>query len=299
MDPRTFIAAAVGLVLLALGGFYFALSPRSHNANQPVRTATAPGQPAQGGATQPVGAQAPAAQTPTSQASTSQASQAPAQPAKVTTATIEDELAHSEHAPLQALLKKYFPDEYNGLIAAAVGQRNAGVSGAAFDQDLVARIQDMMRTKLKFATGASTAMIDQLAANEVNLFHALGTGGAAFCLKVLGKDTTPSNEPAPDDIQRIMRLGMLYRFQAIVEGSPNFKPIEPLTADEMGAFQASLATDGMKFEDVRSGAFLTLGGNEPGKPCLMVEKLYRSIARLPESARRKIYAGVFFLGRDK
>jgi hypothetical protein len=55
----------------------------------------------------------------------------------------------------------------------------------------------------------------------------------------------------------------------------------------------------MTFDDVRSGSFLDKGGNEPGQPCLMVEKLYRAIARLDEEARRKIYAGLFFLGRDQ
>jgi hypothetical protein len=293
MDHRTFIAAAVGLVLLALGGFYFALSPRSHNATLPVRTAaTAPGQPAQDGTVSP----------PTSAAQPEDKAPAPAaapEPAKATVASIESELARSEQGPVQALLKKYFPEEYAGLIATAVEQRNAGVSGESFNQGVTARTQDLMRSKLKFAAGASTAMIDQLAANETNLFHALGTEGAPFCLKVLGKDTTPAETPLPASIQRLMQLGMLYRFQAIVEGQSNNKPIEPLTADEMGTFQASLGQEGMQFDDVRSGAFLTLGGEEPGKSCLMVEKLYRAISRLPELPRRKIYSGMFFLGRDR
>ena len=55
----------------------------------------------------------------------------------------------------------------------------------------------------------------------------------------------------------------------------------------------------MRFEEVRTGAFLTKAGDEPGKPCLMIEKLYQSIARLDEGTRRKIYAGMFFLGRDR
>ncbi len=67
----------------------------------------------------------------------------------------------------------------------------------------------------------------------------------------------------------------------------------------MTAFEGSLASDGLKFNEIRSGAFLSKGGAEPGKPCLMLEKLYLAIARLPEDARRKIYAGMFFLGRDK
>jgi hypothetical protein len=31
----------------------------------------------------------------------------------------------------------------------------------------------------------------------------------------------------------------------------------------------------------------------------MIEKLYLAIARLNEGTRRKIYAGMFFLGRDR
>jgi hypothetical protein len=97
----------------------------------------------------------------------------------------------------------------------------------------------------------------------------------------------------------MMRLGTLYRFRAIVEGMANTTPVEPLTNEEMSAFEVSLARDGMKFDEVRSGAFLSKGGDEPGKACLMIEKLYQAIARLGEVTRRKIYAGMFFLGRDR
>jgi hypothetical protein len=299
MDPRTFIAAAVGLVLLAVGGFYFALTPRSYHPPALRQTAPAPAQPARDGAASPQPSAPPQKQAaePTAQPQP-EANPAQATP-QATTASIEDELARSDQGPVQALIKKYFPDDYGRLIAEVVEQRNAGLTGDAFDQDVTMRAQNIMRTKLKFAAGASTAMIDQLAANEVNLFHALGTEGAAFCLKVLGKDTTPAQSPLPAGVRRLMQLGTLYRFQAIVEGQSNEKPVEPLTAEEMAAFQASLGQEGMKFEDVRTGAFLTLGGEEPGQACLMVEKLYRAIARLPEVPRRKIYSGMFFLGRDR
>jgi len=293
MDHRIFIAAAVGLVLVAFGGFYFALKPGSHEpVVHPVQTAAgpapaAPVPPTQGPTAQGQPAQNPAAQTPA----------APA--VKATAASIEAEIAQSDHAELQGLLKKNFNKEYNELIAVAVRRRNEGVSDEAFGQELFTHFQEIMRSKLKFAVGASTPMIDSLAANEVNLFHALGTDGGTFCLKVLGKDDTPAESPLPGNISRMMRLGTLYRFRAIVEGMPSYKPVDPLTADEMTAFDASLARDGLKFDDVRSGAFLSKQGNEPGKPCLMVEKLYLAIARLGEGTRRKLYAGMFFLGRDQ
>ena len=197
------------------------------------------------------------------------------------------------------MLKKNFADDYKALIAVAVERRNEGASDQVFGQELFARFQDIMRTKLRYAAGASTAMIDRLAQNEVALFHALGTEGAPFCLKVLGKDETPADNTPPESVRRLMRLGTLYRFQAIVEGLSNTKPVEPLTNEEMGAFEASLARDGMKFDEVRSGAFLNKGGDEPGKACMMIEKLYQAIARLGEGTRRKIYAGMFFLGRDR
>jgi hypothetical protein len=95
-----------------------------------------------------------------------------------------------------------------------------------------------------------------------------------------------------------MRLGTLYRFQAIAEGMPKAKPVQPLTADEMRAFEASLAREGLNFKDVSSGAYLDKAGAEPGKPCRTLETLHLAIARLPEATRRKIYAGMFFLGRD-
>ena len=156
-----------------------------------------------------------------------------------------------------------------------------------------------MRGKLKFGVGASSATIDKLAANEASLFHALGTEGAGICLKMLGRDNTPATAPPPESVQQLMRLGTLYRFQAIAEGMPNAKPAEALTADEMRAFEASLAREGLNFKDVSTGAYLNNSSAGPGKPCLTLETLHLAIARLAEGTRRKIYAGMFFLGRDK
>ena len=299
MDFRILLAAAVGLIVVAFGGFYFAFGSRSHDAvvaqQPPPRTAMADSgsnaQAAGGGTPAQSPAQPPAASQP--------APPAPVAPGKATPESIEAEIARSDHADLQGLLKKYFADDYKALITMAVDRRNEGVSDQQFGQELFARFQEIMRNKLRYAAGASTPMIDRLAENEVNLFHALGTEGAPFCLKVLGKDETPADGPPPDSVRRMMRLGTLYRFQAIVEGLQNTKPIDPLTNDELGAFETSLNRDGLKFDDVRSGTFLAKGGDGPGKPCLMIEKLYQAIARLNEGTRRKIYAGMFFLGRDK
>jgi hypothetical protein len=286
MDFRIFIAVAVALTLVAFGGFYFALSKRLNEpAPAPVRSAAAPPAPSRSAQSQTV-------QRPSAQGA--------AKPAiKATPTSIEAEIAHSEHAELQALLKAHFPKEYSELIAVAVRRRNEGVSDEAFGQELFGRFQEIMRSRLHYAAAAGMPMIDKLAANEVELFHALGNEGSAFCLKILGKDSNPGTGALPDNVRKFMRLGTLYRFQAIIDGMQHYVPVDPLTAPEIAAFETSLATEGMKFDEVRSGAFLNKGGEGPGKPCLMVEKLYRAIARLGDGPRRKIYAGVFFLGRDK
>jgi hypothetical protein len=298
MDFRILLAIAVGLVAVAFGGFYFAFGSRSHETlavqqQQPARTAAADSgagpAPAEGGTP----SQPPAATQSAPQDAP------PVRPAKATPESVEAEIAKSDHAELQTLLKKYFADDYKALIAVAVDRRNEGVSDQQFGQELFSRFQEIMRTKLRYAAGASMLMIDRLAENEVTLFHALGTEGSPFCLKVLGKDETPADGPPPESVRRMMRLGTLYRFQAIVEGLQNTKPVDPLTNDELNAFEVSLNRDGLKFDDVRSGAFLTKGGDGPGKSCLMIEKLYLAIARLGEGTRRKIYAGMFFLGRDR
>ena len=296
MDFRILLGVAFGLIAVAFGGFYFAFGSRSHDTlvvPPPARTAaTSPNTnpaPAGGGTPSP----------PSSQPQASSPQSPPVPPGKATPESIEAEIARSDHAELQSLLKKYFADDYKALIAVAVEKRNEGLSDVAFGQELFQRFQEIMRTKLKYAASASTPMIDRLAENEVALFHALGNEGASFCLKVLGKDETPADGLPPDSVRRMMRLGTLYRFQAIVEGLQNPKPVEPLTNEELGAFDASLGRDGMKFDDVRSGAFLNKAGDGPGKPCLMIEKLYLAIARLNEGTRRKIYAGMFFLGRDR
>jgi hypothetical protein len=274
MDPRSLIAVVIGLVLVAFGGFYFALGLHPNGTlPPPPRTVT------------PSSAVPPVLPPPA--------------PPMATAASMETEIALSEHAELQSLLKKNFNAEYNDLIAVAVSRRNEGVSDAVFGQELNERFQEVMRGKLKYGAGASMPTIDRLAANEASLFHALGTEGSAFCLKMLGKDETPAATATPGSVQQLMRLGTLYRFQAIAEGMSNTKPVDALTTDEMRAFEASLAREGLNFKDVSTGAYLNTAGLEPGKPCLTLETLHLAIARLAEGTRRKIYAGMFFLGRDK
>src|SRR5262249_31225695 len=107
---------------------------------------------------------------------------APAAPAHATASTIAVEIASSGYAQLQTLLKTNFPDEYDKLIEFAVRRRNEGVGDQQFGQEMFERIQDMLRAKLKLGIGASTETMDKLAANERELFHALGTDSASFCL---------------------------------------------------------------------------------------------------------------------
>jgi hypothetical protein len=287
MDFRILIAVVFGLVLMAFGGFYFALGPHSTELPLPAPSPPSPAQTATPGASAPPAVAAPAPPPP------------PPPPPMATAESIETEFAQSEHAELLAVLKRSFNAEYNDLIAMAVRRRNEGASDQAFGQELAERFQSIMRGKLKFGLGAGMPTIDKLAANEASLFHALGTEGAGLCLKMLGKDDTPATEPPPESVRRLMQLGTLYRFQAIAEGiAANAKPIDPLTRDETRAFEASLAREGLNFRDVNTGAYLKTSA-EPGKPCLTLETLHLAIARLPEGTRRKIYAGMFFAGRDK
>ena len=280
MNPRTLMAVVAGLVLVAFGGFYFALKPHANDALLPPAL--------------------PPAQTATPSSAAAPPVVVPPPPPPATPASIEAEIALSEHAELQALLKKNFAAEYDELIAVAVQRRNEGVSDQVFGQELAERFEAIMRGKLKYGIGASTPTVDKLAANEASLFHALSTEGASLCLKMLGKDDGAAAVTAtPESVRQLMRLGTLYRFQAIAEGMPAAKPAEALTSDEMRAFEASLAREGLNFKDVSTGAYLNNAGTEPGKPCRTLETLHLAIARLAEGTRRKIYAGMFFLGRDK
>jgi hypothetical protein len=280
MDLRILIAVVFGLVLVAFGGFYFALGPHSTELPLPPAQTATPAAPS--------GTAVPPVVVP-----------APPPPPMATPESIEAEIAQSEHAELLALVKQNFNAEYTDLIAMAVRNRNEGVSDQAFGQELAERFQNIMRSKLKFGAGASMPTIDRLAANEASLFHALGTEGAGFCLKMLGKDDAPAAEPPPDSVRRLMQLGTLYRFQAIAEGmAANAKPVEPLSKEESRVFDASLAREGVNFKDVNTGAYLKTS-LEPGKPCLTLETLHLAIARLPEGTRRKMYTGMFFAGRDK
>ena len=295
MNPRIIIVVVVGLVLVAFGGFFFALVPHPNDAVPPPAKYVAPASPVAPAAVVP----APAASAPVASAPVTPAAVMPTPPPMATVQSIEAEFAMSDNAELLALLKKSFPVEYDGLIAMAVRRRNEGVTEQVFAQELAERFQDIMRGQLKFGAGANLPTIDRLAANEASLFHALGTEGAAFCLKMLGRDDTPAVSPPPESVRRMMQLGTLYRLQAVSEGLSNSKPVEALKTDEMRAFEASLAREGLNYKDVSTGAYLNQGGAEPGKPCLTLETLHLAIARLPDGTRRKIYAGMFFAGRDK
>ena len=281
MDLRILIAVVFGLVLVAFGGFYYALSPQTADLPLPLAPPAPP----------------PVAALPAEVAPQPPPPQPPPPPPMATPESVEGEIALSEQAELLALVKQNFSAEYTDLIAMAVRRRNEGVSDQVFEQELAERFQDIVRGKLKFGAGASMPTVDKLAANEASLFHALGTEGAAFCLKMLGKDDAPAAEPPPDSVRRLMQLGTLYRFQAIVEGmAANPKPVEPLSKEETRVFEASLAREGLNFKDVNTGAYLKTG-LEPGKPCLTLETLHLAIARLPEGTRRKLYTGMFFVGR--
>ena len=281
MDLRILIAVVFGLVLVAFGGFYYALGPQTTDLPLPL---TPPAPP-------------PVAALPAEVAPPPPPLQPPLPPPMATPESVEGEIALSEQAELLALVKQNFSAEYTDLIAMAVRRRNEGVSDQVFEQELAERFQDIVRGKLKFGAGASMPTVDKLAANEASLFHALGTEGAAFCLKMLGKDDAPAAEPPPDSVRRLMQLGTLYRFQAIVEGmAANPKPVEPLSKEETRVFEASLAREGLNFKDVNTGAYLKTS-LEPGKPCLTLEALHLAIARLPEGTRRKLYTGMFFAGR--
>ena len=280
MDGRILIGVVLALVLVAFGGFYFALAPHPGNATV---TALSPISPPSGGAE----AAHQTAYVPPPP---------PPPPPQATAASIEAEFAFSEQAQLLALLKKSFPDDYDEVVAQAVRRRNEGVSEQVFGQELAESLQGVMRAKLKYGAGASMPTIDRLAANEASLFHALGTEGAAFCLKMLGRDDTPAAGPLPASVRQLMTLGTLYRFQTIAEGQSNTKPIDPLTKDETRAYAAALTHEGLNLKDVSTGAYFK-EGTEPGKPCLTLETLHLAIARLPDGARRKIYASMFFAGR--
>jgi hypothetical protein len=183
-------------------------------------------------------------------------------------------------------------------MVSAAQRRNEGVSDEVFGRELASGFQKIMRGKLTYGTGASTPMMDRLAANEASLFHALGTDGAAFCHMMLGVDDRPPAGPPPGSVRQLLQLGTLYRFQAIAEGMPDARPAVPLSKDELRAFETSVVQVGLNFNDVNSGAFLKAGG-EPGRPCLTLETLHLAIAKLAEVTRRKIYVGMFFLGRGQ
>jgi hypothetical protein len=301
LTPRTPVVLGTFLVLAAAAAFYVALGPQSRWL--PPSTPETAGRSA---ALVPPLAPVPASTVGASESAPPAAlSAAPpespppsSEPPAATPASIEAEIALSEYADVLALVKKLFPAEYEGLMTAAAQRRNEGVSDEVFGRELASGFQKIMRGKLTYGTGASMPMMDRLAANEASLFHALGTDGAAFCHMMLGMDDSPPVGAPPESVRHLLQLGTLYRFQAIAEGMPDAKPAVPLSKDELRAFETSVVQVGLNFNDVNSGAFLKASGG-PGKPCLTLETLHLAIAKLAEGTRRKIYAGMFFLGRSQ
>jgi len=300
LTPRTPVVLGTFLVLAAGAAFYFALAPQAgwlsaSTRDRAFRSAALVPPPALVPAST-VGASQP--EPPAVPAALPEAPTPPAEPPAATPASIEAEIALSEYAEVLSLVKKLFAAEYDELMLAAAQRRNEGVSDEVFGRELATGLQKIMRGKLTYGTGASMSMMDRLAANEASLFHALGTDGAAFCHMMLGVDDRPPAGPPPGSVRQLLQLGTLYRFQAIAEGMPDARPAVPLSKDELRAFETSVVQVGLNFNDVNSGAFLKAGG-EPGRPCLTLETLHLAIAKLAEVTRRKIYVGMFFLGRGQ
>src|SRR4029077_2915128 len=162
---------------------------------------------------------------------------------------IEAEIAMSDYADLQVLLKTNFADEYGRLMVVVARLRNTGISDQELNETLFARFQDMLRPKLKLGVGASTPAIDRLAANEAALFHALGVEAAPSCMKLLGKDGGGSG-PLPTDVNRLMRLGWLLWCRAVFVGMRTPTQVEELTRDERVAFEEALKREGLRLADV-------------------------------------------------
>ena len=178
MDHRILLAAVVGLVLVAVRRLLLCAGPkiarRAQRAGARRRRAAHPAEPACIG----------------SQADRRYAGCRHAAPARDDrSATIEAEIARTEHADLQVLLKRHFADEYQELMEFMVRRRpvRGHLADDAAAQEMLARFQEMMRPKLKYAAAARVALIDKLASNEIELFHALGTEGASFVSRCLAR----------------------------------------------------------------------------------------------------------------
>src|SRR5262245_42685526 len=142
MDSRIPIALTVALVLLAVGGFYFALGPRSADVvvSPPPPVASAPAPVERAAPAQTPVQPAPAQPAPPAPAASSAAVPVPpAAPTAATPASIEAEIANSENADLQALLKANFREEYDQLMLLAAKRRNEGMSSEQFGQELFSR----------------------------------------------------------------------------------------------------------------------------------------------------------------
>ena len=181
MNPRTLIAVVVGLVLVAFGGFYFALKP-ARQRRRSCRRALPPAQTATPVQRRRAGAVARRRRPP---------------PPMATPASIEAEIARSEHAELQALLKKNFADEYNELIAVAVRRRNEGVSDQVFGQELAERFQDdharqiEIRRRRQHCRRSTSSPPTRRAC-----FMRSAPKARRFCLKMLGKDDSAGRHGA-------------------------------------------------------------------------------------------------------
>src|SRR5512144_686489 len=109
MNSRTLIVIVGCLAIAALGGFYFALGPHSNGSLvQPAPPSPAP---ASAPAASPPVAPEPVASAPVASAPAAPPPAPAAAPPMATVQSIEAEIARSEHAELQALLKKNFPGE--------------------------------------------------------------------------------------------------------------------------------------------------------------------------------------------
>ena len=246
MNPRILMAVVVGLVLVAFGGFYFALGLHANDALLP-----------------------------------------PALPPAQTATPVQRRRAACRRATAAA---PGHPGEHRGGDR-AVGTRRA--AGAA-EKELRRRIRRVDRggrppaqrrrvgSGLRPGTGR-TLRGDHARQIEIRrrgehadrstsspptrraCFMRSAPRARAFASRCSARTTRPPATATPESVRQLMRLGTLYRFQAIAEGMPAAKPAAALTSDEMRAFEASLAREGLNFKDVSTGRLSQQRRHRTGK----------------------------------
>ena len=210
MNPRILIAVVVGLVLVAFGGFYFALKPHANDRAPAAAAARLP--PAQ--TATPSSAAAPPVVVPPPPPPMATAGEHRSRDRAVGTCRAAGAAEEELHRRIRRVDRGGRPPAQRRRF----GSDLRPGTGRTLPGDHAREIE--IRRRGEHCRPSTSSPPTRRAC-----FMRSAPKARAFASRCSARMTAPPITATPESVRQLMRLGTLYRFQAIAEGMPAAKPV--------------------------------------------------------------------------